>query len=72
MRAAATINLCPEIAYFLSSYIAALRETRVSAMTGEAGSPLQILTATFQRSTQLPFQMEIEGSKTPRLSPMSR
>ncbi len=66
-RTAATIHLCPEIASFLSAQIAALRETDISVVTGKQ----HILTATFQCSTQSPFQMELEWSKRPSLSPMS-
>lgn len=70
-RAAAAIYQFPEIAYFLSSRIAALRETGIYVVTGKqftaahSDSDLSVL------NTVAFFQMELEGSKRPGLSPMS-
>lgn len=58
VRAAVTIHLYPEIAYFLSSHIAALREAGLSVVTekqftaAHSDSNLSVLnTATFLNGT---------------------
>lgn len=58
VRTAAIIHLCPEIAYFLSSHMAALRETDISVVTGKqftaahSDSDLSVLnTVTFSNGT---------------------
>lgn len=58
--AAATIHLCPDIADFLSSHIAALRDTGISVVTGKqstavrSDSDLSMLnTVTFSNGTRV-------------------